>query len=188
MNFEQIAKKYIQLSSLIDFKVSNFMNKLDGKKEKARVYFRIVPESEISEKYLLRAERILRVANWTLKLKGIKISWIEYSGCGEKKDFHGKEFIEHDGVAKGFYDIEDNKIFIRHDIPFKDIGFTLAHELHHAWFQKEYGDQYRYEKDRDVWESSANSFAHKIMMQIWDLDHYEKPLPFFPAGKTGYHN
>ncbi len=182
---EQAMKKYLQFSSRVDFKVAGILNKLDGKREKAKVYFRIVPESQVSERYLSRAEKVLVFSNRILKLINIKIKWIEYAGSGEKKNFPGKEFIECDDVVKGFCDIVDNEIFIRHDIPLEDAKFTLAHELHHAWFHKEYGDQYSYEKDHAMWEQTANTFAAKILRQIRDVEQWRYPLPTFLGGNRG---
>jgi len=182
----EIVKKYILLSSLVDFRINKILNKLEGK-GKPKVYFRIVPESEVSERYRAQAEKILRVSNWTLKLQGVRINWIEYVFCSGEKPEDSQEIIEHVGPDYGWADIEKNEVFIRYDMPLKDVGFVLAHELHHLWFNKKYGAEYSYEEDRYIYERTANDFARKILLQIWELDRYEKPL-FFPAGEPRHRN
>ena len=68
---------------------------------------------------------------------------------------------------------DGNKILVRHDVPFKEILHTIAHEAHHQWFCQKYGKTYLYGEDKDMWEDTADMFVGKMLRELREQDEFE---------------
>ena len=100
------------------------------------------------------------------RAKGIGVTFVEFSG----------EAIN----ISGFYDAEDNAIYVNlKEFPLRQT-FTVAHELGHALLHKEWAnsDEYRillrdadYSGD-DPYEKEANAFAAHLLVPRFMLDQY----------------
>jgi len=100
--------------------------------------------------------------------KGIDVTFVEFSGDANN--------------ISGFYDFEENAIYVnRNEFPLRQT-FTVAHELGHALLHKEWAksDQYRIllrDSDysgSDAYEKEANAFAAHLLVPRFMLDRYWK--------------
>ncbi len=98
--------------------------------------------------------------------KGVNVYFVEFSK-------------EADNIS-GFYDFDENAIYVnRNEFPLRQT-FTVAHELGHALLHREWAatDAYRillrdaeYDGD-DIYEKEANAFAAHLLVPRFMLDVY----------------
>lgn len=98
--------------------------------------------------------------------KGVKVVFVEFSN-------------EANNIS-GFFDCEDNSIYVnRNEFPLRQT-FTVAHELGHALMHKDWAasDDYQillrnseYDGD-DIYEKEANAFAADLLVPRFLLDQY----------------
>lgn len=99
--------------------------------------------------------------------KGVNVVFVEFSGESKNR-------------ISGFYDVEENSIYVNEDeFPLRQT-FTVAHELGHALLHKDWAasDDYRvlyrdsnYDGN-DHHEKEANAFAAHLLVPRFMLDNY----------------
>lgn len=164
-------------------KLQNHLNQIVPKEERVKFEYKVIPESEIEKRILMRAKKIIIYCKKKLKLDDIQINWVEPAFSEDEAKGY-MIYVEDTPIPGGCYLTDENKVFLRADAPLSTIEIAIGHELHHAWFKKKYGDQYPYEKDSFMWEESADAFARKILRELWDLEHQDYPWPITFLGKN----
>lgn len=104
------------------------------------------------------------------KEKGVGVSYVTFSGASA-------------GIS-GFYDAEENAIFVNKDeYPLRQT-FTLAHELGHKILHEEWAKSTEYQvllrdsslQEQDFREKEANAFAAGLLMPRKMVDRYWRNL------------
>lgn len=100
------------------------------------------------------------------RAKGVRVTFVDFSGTA-------------DGIS-GFYDCDENAIFVnKHEFPLRQT-FTVAHELGHALMHKEWAASENYKillRDSDYYgtdsyEKEANAFAAHLLVPRFLLNEY----------------
>lgn len=98
--------------------------------------------------------------------KGFDVNFVEFSGDSNK--------------ISGFYDVEEQSIFVNSDeFPLRQT-FTVAHELGHALMHKEWAESDDYKvllrdseyNGHNAYEKEANAFAAHLLVPRFMLDDY----------------
>jgi hypothetical protein len=57
-------------------------------------------------------------------------------------------------------------LWVRCDMPFEEVLFTIAHEAHHRWYGRGPGRKHPYKAHAEQWEASADAFARLAVSKI----------------------
>jgi Zn-dependent peptidase ImmA (M78 family) len=102
--------------------------------------------------------------------KGLDVKFVKFAG-------------EYEGVS-GFFDPEENAIYVNKDEPPLRQTFTIAHELAHALLHREWAGSEEYKvfwrdmsrNSDDPHEKEANAFAANLLVPRKMLDEYFRDL------------
>ena len=98
--------------------------------------------------------------------KGVSVVFVEFSGEANR--------------ISGFFDFEENMIYVnKHEFPLRQT-FTVAHELGHALLHQDWAASEQYKillrdsgyDGTDVYEKEANAFAAHLLVPRFMLDKY----------------
>jgi Zn-dependent peptidase ImmA (M78 family) len=98
--------------------------------------------------------------------KGVRVTFVDFAGDADR--------------ISGFYDCDDNAIYVnKHEFPLRQT-FTVAHELGHALMHKDWAASENYKillrdsgyDGNDSYEKEANAFAAHLLVPRFMLDEY----------------
>ena len=144
-------------------------------------YREIVFDHQVGPEKVREANKVLKYCREVLNIPDLTIRWCvkvdkadyEKFGSGPLADTIRKKhgFEKDEGAFSGqskFLGELDDRIWIRADIPFDQIGLTVAHECKHVHDFGKYGKYSppRTQKEKEAADKPAEDFARSVMRKI----------------------
>lgn len=147
-------------------------------------YYKWIFDHQVDPEKAREAKRVLKHCQEVLNIPDLIIRWCvkidkaDYEGLGSgplADAIRGKHGLEKDeGAFSGqsrFLGKLDDRIWIRADIPFDQIGLTVAHECKHIHDFGKYGKYRppRTQKEKEAADKPAEDFARSVMKKIGNI-------------------
>jgi hypothetical protein len=142
------------------------------KSKRIKFYYAPVKEDEVCEHILAAATRVLEYCKTKLKIRDLEIHWLRrvHKWSEATETFDRPVY----GAAN-----QGHIVKVREDVPILDIKETIAHEAHHIWFTENLAGKYPYDKETEMWETTANTFAQICLIDLTEQDREaQKGWPF----------